>query len=306
MIEEENNNHLQSDNDAKPSPVEGFDLTENKEALEDATDSASSYPKPEINTSEIKAMEVHHHPQVEKKSFKEYLLEGLMIFLAVSMGFIAENIREHLVNKEKEKRYMESMLVDLKKDTAEVRQMIYLQNTLITKMDSALSIPVEKLNNIDVQDTFYHHFIYFYGWEWTFTRYDNTISQLKNAGGFSILQNKKVVDSISNLNITYEGNLNFIAEHFYVPRWQRLDEFAMQLFILPEVSTDYKDVTYNSYLPHKEILLRHDKALLEQLYSFIRFEKGDIDIIKFWEEQYLNEAIRLIELIKKEYHLENE
>jgi hypothetical protein len=44
-------------------------------------------------------MEVHHHPHVEKKSFKEYLLEGLMIFLAVTMGFFAENIREHFSEK---------------------------------------------------------------------------------------------------------------------------------------------------------------------------------------------------------------
>lgn len=38
-------------------------------------------------------MEVHHHPHVEKKGFKEYLLEGLMIFVAVTMGFFAETIR---------------------------------------------------------------------------------------------------------------------------------------------------------------------------------------------------------------------
>ena len=40
-------------------------------------------------------MEVHHHPQVEKKNFREYFLEFLMIFLAVTMGFlqrISENI----------------------------------------------------------------------------------------------------------------------------------------------------------------------------------------------------------------------
>jgi len=43
-------------------------------------------------------MEVHHHPHVEKKSFKEYILEGIMIFIAVSMGFAAESLREHLVN----------------------------------------------------------------------------------------------------------------------------------------------------------------------------------------------------------------
>jgi len=34
-------------------------------------------------------MEVPHHPHVEKKSFKEYFLEGLMIFFAVTIGFIA-------------------------------------------------------------------------------------------------------------------------------------------------------------------------------------------------------------------------
>ena len=32
-------------------------------------------------------MEVHYYPQVEKKNFKEYFLEFLMIFLAVTMGF---------------------------------------------------------------------------------------------------------------------------------------------------------------------------------------------------------------------------
>jgi len=39
-------------------------------------------------------MEVHHH-KVEKKNFKEYLLEGLMIFIAVTVGFsqrVIENI----------------------------------------------------------------------------------------------------------------------------------------------------------------------------------------------------------------------
>jgi hypothetical protein len=34
-------------------------------------------------------MEVHHHPHVEKKGFKEYSLEFLMIFLSVTVGFIA-------------------------------------------------------------------------------------------------------------------------------------------------------------------------------------------------------------------------
>ena len=46
-------------------------------------------------------MEVHHHPHVptHSKPWKEYILEFAMLFLAVSMGFIAENVREKYVEK---------------------------------------------------------------------------------------------------------------------------------------------------------------------------------------------------------------
>ena len=52
-------------------------------------------------------MEVHHHPHVEKKNFKEYFLEFLMIFLAVTMGFFTENIREHFAEKKTTQQYLE-------------------------------------------------------------------------------------------------------------------------------------------------------------------------------------------------------
>ncbi|HLX91918.1 MAG TPA: hypothetical protein VKR32_09560 [Puia sp.] len=49
-------------------------------------------------------MEVHHHPHVERKAFREYLLEGLMIFIAVMMGFFAESIRESISSSEHAKQ----------------------------------------------------------------------------------------------------------------------------------------------------------------------------------------------------------
>ena len=61
-------------------------------------------------------MEVHHHPHVEKKGLKEYFLEFLMIFLAVTLGFFAENIREHFVDKTHEKEYIHSFYEDLSND----------------------------------------------------------------------------------------------------------------------------------------------------------------------------------------------
>jgi len=75
-------------------------------------------------------MEVHHHPDLQhkKKNFKEYFLEFLMIFLAVTLGFFAESYREYQNNRSKENEYMTSLIEDLKSDTASLNLSI---NTLI-------------------------------------------------------------------------------------------------------------------------------------------------------------------------------
>src|SRR5438552_17576289 len=92
-------------------------------------------------------MEVHHHPKAEKKKFKEYFLEFLMIFLAVSMGFIAENIREHIVNNETEKRNMEIIVNNLKDDTARIKMTITINEAKIKMLDTLLSF--QNTNNAD-------------------------------------------------------------------------------------------------------------------------------------------------------------
>src|SRR3954453_7626218 len=70
----------------------------------------------EISKSEIKEMEVYHHPKVEKKNLKEYFLEFLMIFLAVTMGFIAENVREHFAEEKTKSAYLETFEHELLKN----------------------------------------------------------------------------------------------------------------------------------------------------------------------------------------------
>src|SRR5580698_4558187 len=64
-------------------------------------------------------MEVHHHPDLHhrKKQWKEYFLEFLMIFLAVTLGFFAEGLQEKLSEKARLNGYMEEMVENLKADT---------------------------------------------------------------------------------------------------------------------------------------------------------------------------------------------
>ena len=67
-------------------------------------------------------MEVHHpHHISHKKKWSEYLLEFFMLFVAVTMGFFAENIREHTVTEHKMKENYESIIEDLKQDSLKLK-----------------------------------------------------------------------------------------------------------------------------------------------------------------------------------------
>ena len=75
-------------------------------------------------------MEVHHHPHVPNnpKPWKEYLIEGLMIFVAVTLGYGAENVREHYVNKHKGIISVQNLYKDLKDDSLSYKKSIKNRN----------------------------------------------------------------------------------------------------------------------------------------------------------------------------------
>jgi hypothetical protein len=69
-------------------------------------------------------MEVHHHPHVptHAKPWKEYLLEGLMIFVAVTLGYGAENIREHFIETKKAVVSAKNLYKDVLDDSVTYQQ----------------------------------------------------------------------------------------------------------------------------------------------------------------------------------------
>jgi hypothetical protein len=71
---------------------------------------APTEPQTENRPQQTEQMEVHHHPDLhhEKKPWKEYILEFVMIFLAVTMGFFAESLRESISEKANAKEFLET------------------------------------------------------------------------------------------------------------------------------------------------------------------------------------------------------
>ena len=140
-------------------------------------------------------MEVHHHPNVEKKSFKEYLLEGLMIFLAVSMGFIAENIRENISEHEIEKRNMELIVDNLKEDTTALRKVIINKTKALVIIDSMLQFRNKNLKDYKTFLLFYSLFNRSQITSW-FRSNQSGLDQMKSSGNLRLVENTKVLDSL--------------------------------------------------------------------------------------------------------------
>ena len=151
-------------------------------------------------------MEVHHHPTVGKKNFKEYFLEFLMIFLAVTMGFFAENVREHYTEKSKGKEYIQSFIEDLSADTAQYNKLIIElteQDLALKNMDACfdslnLQMKFSACLNTIVKNSFgFTDFIYT----------DRTIQQIKNAGGLHLIQNKEIENHILQYDAEVRADL---------------------------------------------------------------------------------------------------
>jgi hypothetical protein len=143
-------------------------------------------------------MEVHHHPNVEKKNFKEYFLEFIMIFLAVTMGFFAESIRENLADHSKEKEYIQSMIADLKNDTAMLREVIDINMRRVSGIDSLSSLLNKPSLTADDEKRLYilnsRYASNVASMDWN----DGTIRQLLTSGNLRLMSGQGASDSIMN------------------------------------------------------------------------------------------------------------
>ena len=253
---------------------------------------------------ETENMEVHHHPDLhhKPKKWKEYFLEFLMIFLAVTLGFFAENFRERIVNNEKEKHYAERLAVDLIKDTIRINYLIDQQLVLLEKMNNTLKINSDSINQPLRQRSFYSNFVYFYSWVPVFLRTESTITQLKSAGGFNVISNPYLVDSIGSLDNYYDG-IKYNNE-WYIKSCESLISVADQFIIIHKMPSEFTDTVFVSLPPGTKIFSNYDTRLAAQLYNKIKIEQSMLDLIVALERRYKSKSGNVLGLLKKEYHLE--
>ena len=153
-------------------------------------------------------MEVHHHSSpapggahTPQKKWTHYLWEFLMLFLAVFCGFLAENQREHMIEHQREKKYIRSLSSDLDADITRLTSIVEQRNERALLLDSFSTL----LNSPDVllhsNDLYYYNSFATRGVAFRFTPVDGTMQQLKNAGNLRLIRKSYISDSIVSYEI---------------------------------------------------------------------------------------------------------
>jgi len=251
-------------------------------------------------------MEVHHHPHVAKKNFKEYFLEFLMIFLAVTLGFFAENIREHAIERNEEKQFMKSLVDDLQKDSAMLSSNLRGGPIIVLYGDSLRFILKQMPLQGKEEKIYYYLSLFAQGLSFNF--YDRTVSELKNSGSFRLIQNNAVSDAIMEYDVLIreikEYN-NIRVENLVQQDLNKQDKlFDVELvpFIRQEILDSNKTLNDIKF-PYPPKLYSYNETDIKEYLNII-FHSGETDkrLLQYSEEAFSKNRL-LYSLITKEYHL---
>ena len=258
-------------------------------------------------------MEVHHHPKVEKKNFKEYFLEFLMIFLAVTLGFFAENLREYFGEKRQEKEYVQSMINDLKTDTASIAFYTKENKEEVLTYSDSLIQQLDKEKWSDTTRAAIYIYEGFQGRVFTYFFSKQTLTQLKGGGGAKLIKNRAALDSIMDYDAAI--SLAEAQAKAYGDFTIKLSDIQEKIFYAKKINNALKrdSATTNERIAWfvgngkaKDLIVDNDEKDLNEYINYIKSRERVIQnyIVIL---QYVNEqASSLIKFLKKEYHLENE
>lgn len=146
-------------------------------------------------------MEVHHHSH-KPKNWKEYVTEFLRLFAAVSMGFIAENIREKHIENERSEELMQAFISDVKENQKQLDSLItnnrrisrYFENLTFDHGFSKRQIDLKELAvNIDL-------------WMYRFQNKKTIFEQMKSTGALRYIQDKDILNAV----LRYEENASMV------------------------------------------------------------------------------------------------
>jgi hypothetical protein len=209
----------------------------------------------------------------KSKPLRKYTFEFFMLFLAVFMGFVAENVRENFVERQQAKELARNLYEELRNDSitvaekvrARVKKEKAIEYMISFFRDSSLSASSKELSiNFEWATTVRTPII--------FTPRTVIFEQLKNSGS-RYIKSQKLQQLIGDLSISID----------YILARQEVEAFVYRQYIEPMV-VNHMDFEFQNKLFSTGIFDR--LAAYESTNEYIPFQLSQIQ--KIDRQQYIN------------------
>jgi hypothetical protein len=224
-----------------------------------------------------------------------------MIFLAVTLGFIAESIREHFVEKKHEKEYAISLVRDLQHDTSDIYRVMRGLDRDIARADTMISL-FEKRDFKNTSGKLYYLGRRL-GLRNLWRSNDGTLQQLTYSGGLNVIGYQNVVDSIQSYTRRIKDLVQILTlEDMEIAEYRKYQGKVFSGFVFDEMirSTGGFDLKLPDNNPE---LMSTDKKEINDLIMQTTTVTGNrIKQLDFMRE-IIVKADHLIKLIHQEYGL---
>lgn len=140
-------------------------------------------------------MEVHHPHHLPKK-LKEYITEFIMLFAAVTLGFIAENLREHQIENNRAKEYLELFRAEVVRNDRTIDSLMKVGMPSL-QINERLSIRLLMKYDVNPKEIADSMNLYMY----RFSNDKRIFDLMKNSGSLRLIKDKSLVEEITSYEI---------------------------------------------------------------------------------------------------------
>lgn len=244
-------------------------------------------------------MEVHAHSHTPRRKWTHYFWEFFMLFLAVSAGFIVENIREQYIESHRAHELVIPLLEDIKQDTANLNTLIRLRESQSDALDTIRGIMNGEEWKLGSEKLYSLFMLYTRRQE--FQNRNTTIDQLKNSGYLRYFKDQQLVSLIQN----------YVIDMQLVKDRQSREHQLMDNLIDPINSKFFDQSAFGLLNPGQDEIIPESKFMIRNINEF---KKDDfinqlvflerirrVNNSRVYNKKALESANKLLEQLKTDF-----
>jgi cytochrome b involved in lipid metabolism len=248
-------------------------------------------------------MEVHHHSHGHGAGWKHHVREFLMLFAAVTLGFLAENVREHYVERHRERDYLTKIAQDLRADIQTMDNAVPLEQTRLAAGTRLLELYASGEYQKQTAEFYYHSRLFMM--RSSFVHTNSGFLQVLHSGGMRLISDPRILDAIQSYEFAVEKHRG--TQDLNETQMADLRRYAADVFdtriVNSMLSADRKALDLLTYYHRPEgnpALMTTDEKVINRMMQFV-FTTLNLESIRQTRLRDLRDAATaLVAMIEKQ------